>query len=169
MTVHDEHLSMCLEYNPQAGFVLEDVVEILAAVAGPHDCREWHWILRLADGRFVYLTGSYDEPGWDSQSGARSQFAATPEMAALYARASEPDRSGQKDMERVRYQLLQQLPMGKVQAWREILWTQTDRLRAAETLLDMLTDAVLDLQDRVADLKAAQLEAERRWWRDWRG
>ena len=68
----DYDLSACLEYNCQPGFTEADIERVLAVVEGEPDGDSWHWILRLSDGRHVYLSGWCDFTGWDCQSAARS-------------------------------------------------------------------------------------------------
>jgi len=60
----DSDLGAALEYNPQP-FNLLDIERVLAVVDGEHDESAWHWIIKLVDGRYVYMTGSCDYTGWD--------------------------------------------------------------------------------------------------------
>jgi len=60
----DYDFCACLEYNAQP-FNLLDVERALAVIEGEHDGPDWHWIVVLRDGRFVYLTGGCDYTGWD--------------------------------------------------------------------------------------------------------
>lgn len=68
----DYDLQACLEYNPQAGYTVEEIAKVCAVIEGERDEASWHWILLLNDapgrdvsGRYVYLTGSCDYTGWD--------------------------------------------------------------------------------------------------------
>lgn len=70
----DYDLAACLEFNPQNGFTIDDVVKKLAVIEGANEADAWHWILELKDGRFVYLTGGCDYTGWDCQSSATSSI-----------------------------------------------------------------------------------------------
>lgn len=60
----DADFCYALEYNPQP-FNLLDVEKVLAVVEGERDERDWHWIGKLRDGRYFYLTGGCDYTGWD--------------------------------------------------------------------------------------------------------
>ena len=60
----DRDLFCCLEYSPQE-FVVDDIKEVLAVHEGMNDEDDWHWVLRLNDGRYAYLGGGCDYTGWD--------------------------------------------------------------------------------------------------------
>lgn len=77
----DYDLTACLEYNPQDGYTVEDIAQVVAVWEGQNDEDDWRWILRLNDDRFVFLQGGCDYTGWDCQSWASSIFAASPEEA----------------------------------------------------------------------------------------
>lgn len=69
-------LKACLKYNPQDGWEIDDVADILAVVEGENDEGHWHWLLRLKEPplRYVYLVGGCDYTGWDCQSWAESSI-----------------------------------------------------------------------------------------------
>lgn len=61
----DYDLANCLEYNPQEGFVFEDVSEVLGVYEGENDGENWRWIVKLHDDRLVCIEGGCDYTGWD--------------------------------------------------------------------------------------------------------
>lgn len=61
--IEDYNLRAALDEN---GVALTSPVDaILLQLTGENDERSWHWIVRLADGRAAYITGSCDYTGWD--------------------------------------------------------------------------------------------------------
>src|ERR1700733_13742175 len=46
----------------------DDIESLLACVEGENDGYSWHWIVKLKDGAYGYLTGGCDYTGWDCQS-----------------------------------------------------------------------------------------------------
>lgn len=113
----DYDLGACLEYNPQDGFGLDDIKQVLAVYEGENEERDWRWVLELNDGRFVYLQGGCDYTGWDCQSWASHRVCAT----ALEA-AKQPDASQYHDdaeQRAVNISLIAQLKAGKDTTWRE--------------------------------------------------
>lgn len=70
----DYDLVACLEYNDQKNFSVHDIEKVLAVHEGENDGEDWHWILELKNGKFVYLRGGCDYTGWDCQSWASSQI-----------------------------------------------------------------------------------------------
>ena len=68
----DYDLSACLEYNPQEGFNLLDIKQVLAVHEGENDEANWHWLIKLNNRKVVYLEGGCDYTGWDCQSDATS-------------------------------------------------------------------------------------------------
>lgn len=109
----DYDLRACLEYNPQDGYGVDDIAEVLAVWEGQNDGDSWRWILRLNDDRFVFLQGSCDYTGWDCQSWAASVFAAGAiEVLAL-------GMSEQQDRQDVHTELMIQLDSSKKKTWRE--------------------------------------------------
>lgn len=103
----DYDLCACLEYNPQS-FSVTDIDKVLAVWEGQNDGDDWRWVLRLTDGRFVFLQGGCDYTGWDCVSSATSEFAASADAAVSPADGSEVYSS-----------LIKQLQAGKDQTWRE--------------------------------------------------
>lgn len=106
----DYDLRACLEHNPQEGYTAEDIAEVLAVWEGANDGDDWRWILRLNDGRFVFLQGGCDYTGWDCRSWAESDFAGLPDVL-LIVKQDEP--------EEVLNSLRQQLIDGKAKTWHE--------------------------------------------------
>ena len=60
-----------------APFKIEDVKEIIACVPGGADSSNWHYIMKLADGKFGYATGWCDYTGWGCQEGGSGSMAGT--------------------------------------------------------------------------------------------
>ncbi len=104
----DYDLEACLEENPQSFDVL-DIDKVLAVREGENDGEDWHWILKLKDKRYCYLTGGCDYTGWDCQSSATSEFAKTAKMAANFV----------ADDKEVYDFLMKQLKEKKSETWRE--------------------------------------------------
>lgn len=142
MSEIDYDLRACLEYNPQDGFTVEDIENVLAVWEGHNDGDDWRWILKLKDGRFVFLQGGCDYTGWDCQSWATSEFADTAENAARFALGDvsidadhHPSNAGIGHMLNIMSgeymnnagdvykSLLEQIANGKNETWRE----KTDR------------------------------------------
>ena len=59
-------------FTGAAAWALDDVEEVVAADAGENDERDWVAVLRLTDGRFVFMSAGCDFTGWDCQAGGRS-------------------------------------------------------------------------------------------------
>lgn len=114
----DYDLVACLQYNPQDTFNIDDVAKVLAVVEGENDGADWHWILRLNDNRFVYLSGGCDYTGWDCQSSASHDFVLTPEDALLLVEGCEYC-SPSTTKEEIAASLSKQLAEGKEKTWRE--------------------------------------------------
>jgi RimJ/RimL family protein N-acetyltransferase len=110
----DWDLFACLEDNPQA-FAVDDIERVLAVREGEPDYGDWAWVLRLKDGRCAYLQGGCGYTGWDCQSWAWSQFAATPEEAAGLCFSEFYGGWGPATTTH----LLAQLAEGKAATWRE--------------------------------------------------
>jgi hypothetical protein len=51
-------------WNYADGFTLDDVAEVLGSVDGYNDGANWVAVMRLADGRYAYLTAWCDYTGW---------------------------------------------------------------------------------------------------------
>jgi hypothetical protein len=106
----DYDLDACLEYNPQGTFTVLDIDRVLAMHEGENEDENWRWILRLHDGRLVFLSGGCDYTGWDCQSDANHTIVDS--LAA--AVACEDDL-------KVRAELVQQLAVDKAISWRETM------------------------------------------------
>lgn len=50
-------------------------VEVLHELTGENEERDWHWLVRLADGRCAYVTGGCDSTGWDCHSNCEAHEA----------------------------------------------------------------------------------------------
>lgn len=109
----DYDFCACLEYNPQP-FNLFDVDRVLAVVEGERVLKDWHWVVLLRDGRFVYLQGGCDYTGWDCQSSADCEFYDSGEQAAK----GSVGRS-QENTPETQASLLSQIESGKQETWRE--------------------------------------------------
>lgn len=44
------------------------VVEVILEILGENDAADWHWIVKLENGRYAYGWGGCDYTGWDCQS-----------------------------------------------------------------------------------------------------
>ena|SRR3990167_4569033 len=135
----DYNLVACLENNPQKGFGVDDIQQVLGVWEGEHDGDDWRWILSLKDGRFVFLQGGCDYTGWDCQSWAKSNFTTTALEAAEFAKTGPTDATVQEavvgmgmgrmftaltggymiNAGEVYESLVKQLETAKVQTWRE--------------------------------------------------
>lgn len=109
----DFDLDACLDTNPQGAFTILDIDRVLAVYEGENNERDWRWILRLHDGRYVYLRGGCDYTGWDCQSWASHTFEDSPE-AAVDVEANDTDGDAE-----VVAMLRQQLADGKQKTWHE--------------------------------------------------
>lgn len=86
----DYDLVSCLKYNPQDGFDVASIESVLAVWEGDNDGDDWRWVLRLKDGRFVFLQGGCDYTGWDCQSWASHVVTDDAESAAQKALGKVP-------------------------------------------------------------------------------
>lgn len=111
----DYDLRACLEYNPQEGFTVEDIRQVLAVWEGENDGDDWRWVLRLMNGLNVCLIGGCDYTGWDCQSSASSSFHSTAIGAADAARLDWLGRPRND----VHQSLIRQIEEGKAETWRE--------------------------------------------------
>lgn len=59
--------------------LLDDVEEVVAAVAGENDGPDWIALVRLKDGRFAKVFAGCDYTGWDCRAGGGIEFYATRE------------------------------------------------------------------------------------------
>ena len=113
----DWDLLACLQYNPQ-DFTIEDIARVLAVYEGENDGNNWRWIIRLTDGRFVFLIGGCDYTGWDCQSGATSFIEA--DIAAALRHAKNRDLRYDGDVAEAAWaELARQLLGRKDETWHE--------------------------------------------------
>ncbi len=101
------NLYQCLYYDPQEGFVIEDIVQVLAEIEWERgrieegSGEEGIWILELADGRFANLSGTSLWSGWDAGTFTDVEYGGSPLTLA----------DGDED-------LIRQLKEGKNKTWR---------------------------------------------------
>lgn len=112
----DWDLVACLQYNAQDGFTVADIAKVLAVVEGENDGADWRWVLRLNDGRFVFLQGGCDYTGWDCQSSADSAIVDT--IAAVLQAARDAGRFEKNDAEIIA-NLARQIVGAKELTWHE--------------------------------------------------
>jgi len=70
----DFDLWACLEYNSQRGWGHTDIERVCAQIRAAEQGDNWHWVLRLLDGRYVYLA-AWCHPlraGWHLESTAQA-------------------------------------------------------------------------------------------------
>lgn len=113
----DYDLVACLEYNPQTGFSVNDVAKVIAVHEGENDGPDWHWILRLNDDRFIYLSGGCDYTGWDCQSSASHTVVDSPTVALTLVEQGYWDHPTKEE---IVTSLSKQLEEGKNKTWREL-------------------------------------------------
>jgi hypothetical protein len=69
-TYGDPAVSSCIGTDTATGPVLRaDVTEIVASSEGENDGPDWLIVVKVADGRYAYLTAGCDYTGWDCQAG----------------------------------------------------------------------------------------------------
>lgn len=112
----DYDLFGCLEYNPQEQFDITHIQSVIAEVPGQHNEWNYHWVLLLKDGLFVYLTGWCDYTGWDCQSGAESWMGFSAQD--VVAHAPETETRFEATIA-VRNELERQLNLEKDVSWRD--------------------------------------------------
>lgn len=106
----DEDLVDYLHYNSDS-FTYRDIANVHALVPGHNDDDNWHWIIELKDGRFLWTTAWCDYTGWDCQSGGESTVALSAEAAALLAPERE-EGSGRAIRQNLLGQLRGSQPFG---------------------------------------------------------
>jgi hypothetical protein len=79
-----ESLRLCIVEN-SVGFKPGDVASVELSCLGEAGKADWHWILRLHSGTWVYLHGGCDAAGWEVRSCAEVYFASTQEEAIAAA------------------------------------------------------------------------------------
>lgn len=140
----DYDLAACLEYNPQVGWSIDDIKEVLAVYEGERDGECWRWAIKLNDGMFVLLVGGCDYTGWDCQSHADGYFANSAYGAAI----AEPRPLSGREVktwhwQAARYELISQLGRRKKETWREK--TDTVFETAKKVLLSLSSEPMSDL------------------------
>ncbi len=113
----DYDLEACLQYNPQS-FTIEDVNKVLAIIEGENDGPDWHWILLLNDGRYIYLRGGCDYTGWDCQSSA-AHVVLEPDMPLHKAVIELKQYEDDSELLKFTTELQRQIEQGKSETWRE--------------------------------------------------
>lgn len=69
----NERISTVLDEDvPITAFTCSDVSEVLATDEGENDGPSWVAIIRLTDGRFVFIESGCDYTGWDCQASGQS-------------------------------------------------------------------------------------------------
>ncbi len=114
----------------------DDITEVVAMWEGANDEDDWCWIVRLNDGKHVFLRGGCDYTGWDCQAylAQVGKPHLDPHKVFGHAMRTTDDRGwggSLNDREDIRNTLLEQLTDGKrSETWRE------KRLREGELVLD---------------------------------
>lgn len=81
--VMDYELRSCIHYNLYSEIDLFDIEEVVLELTGRNEEYDWHWICRLKDDKYVYISGGCDYTGWDCQSNGDIEFADTLKEALL--------------------------------------------------------------------------------------
>ena len=68
----------------------ERIESLLPTITGENDGPDWHWIVKLVDGRFAYLTGVCDNTGWDCVSSLH--ISEEPTLEAVLRQVGEVER-----------------------------------------------------------------------------
>ena len=90
----DGDMQSYYEYNGKDfdEFKFEDIEHLLACIPGENDGFNWHWIVRLKNGKYGYVTAWCDYTGWDCQSGGSVHIANSARDAALLAKDGYEDQ-----------------------------------------------------------------------------
>lgn len=64
--------------------VVSQIDTILAQVPGEADGLDWHWLARMKNGKYVYITGSCDYTGWDCQSWMKHWYGSSVEKVLRF-------------------------------------------------------------------------------------
>lgn len=75
--------------NSNGGIDPTSIEKVLARIDGENDGPEWHWLLKLKDGRFAYAFGGCDYTGWDCQSSLNVNTYETLEDAVFHTPSSD--------------------------------------------------------------------------------
>lgn len=79
----NDDLYYALEYNDRPKEIKDTfITEIVAEVAGANDELDWHWIVKLSNGKYAYLQGGCDYTGWDCQGSIHCNGVATTALKA---------------------------------------------------------------------------------------
>ena len=84
--IKDYDFQECMKYLK--GVQLSEVAEMRACVPGEADGPDWHYVIKINDGRFAVVEGGCDYTGWGCQEGGNGSIHATAEEAA---KAAEDD------------------------------------------------------------------------------
>lgn len=79
----DDDLLSALNHNQVV--LSAPVAEVLLQLTGENDERDWHWLVKLENGKHAYITGGCDCTGWDCQSNCEAYEAETDEGALRLA------------------------------------------------------------------------------------
>lgn len=104
----DYDLEACLQYHTD--IISDDVAEVLAVYEGWNDGDSWHWIVRLKDNTYAYITGWCDYTGWDCRSGGRAYRFTTVDALVAAGNIEQDDNY---------VTCLEQLKTSKAVTWRE--------------------------------------------------
>lgn len=87
-----------LHNNPGKALAWVDLegATVLHELTGDNDGPDWHWLVRLSDGRHAYIHGGCDYTGWDCRSDADVHLAAT--FAECMALVGQDERRIFEDM-----------------------------------------------------------------------
>ena len=61
-----------IEAMKYAKFKFEEVDEVISAVEGVNDEKDWQLVVRLKSGKFAWLSAGCDYSGWGCQEGGES-------------------------------------------------------------------------------------------------
>lgn len=75
--LEDYDLKMIMEYE---GVKKDDVDEVKACLFGENEGPSWHYILKMKDGTYKYLTGWCDYTGWGCRDGSSSKSGTLEEL-----------------------------------------------------------------------------------------
>lgn len=62
----DNTIDYAIQYN--SDHHESPVAEVLHEITGENDGNDWHWLVKLENGRFAYAWGGCDYTGWDCRS-----------------------------------------------------------------------------------------------------
>lgn len=80
----DYDLEECAKYlEGEDGF--NDIVESLACVSGENDGPDWHYVVKLKDGKYAYIQAGCDYTGWGCQESGTSKIGDTIEEVLIEA------------------------------------------------------------------------------------